>query len=129
MEQKGAQNQVNMTKKKEDDLYEKVREKNKMNHVDSVLNINLLHFTLNFTLGALEESVMLYYATNYHEASVAQLVERREAMQEVGGSIPETNFVTFLETVKFQKSNNKSKKIIKVSSYSEISKLYYIDLH
>ena len=38
-----------------------------LNHVDSVLNINLLHFTLNFTLGALEESVTLYYATSFQE--------------------------------------------------------------
>ena len=67
-----------------------------LNHVDSVLNVNLLHFTLNFTLGALEESVTLYYATIFQAGSVAQLVERREAMQEVRGSIPETNFVTFL---------------------------------
>ena len=80
-----------------------------MNHVDSVLNVKLLHFTLNFTLGALEKSVTLYYATFSQDASVAQLVERREVMQEVWGSIPGTNFATFLHTVKFKKEKSQRK--------------------
>ena len=100
-----------------------------MNHVDSVLNVKLLHFTLNFTLGALEKSVTLYYATFSQDASVAQLVERREVMQEIGGSIPETNFVTFLQTVKFKKKlkSKKKKRFLHTVKFQNCTTLVYIE--